>query len=910
MTTSEAFIDSKRDRPRPDWSAVAGLLARLALLACAAISSGSVVAQPAIGNPTGGPAVGLPGNPLDNPNLGAVAGQAGRHLSSEPEYERLALDTLQNISRDLAKAEKLLNEAVDACDLRLFQSADAAFTAVNEEIYNSAWLFANPADFTPETSGPAVANFWTERDAEWEKMKIEAYKESVLLWVRFQAKCLQHETTALPPPGAGNEGSNGPSVEPAKQVAKGDVWVVDPRTQQPVPGGTITIIPADKTKPVMVVPIDDDGHAHNVPPTQPGDVIVVVPTCHQKAELSGAALNQDPNSGVKVETPAKPYTLEFWQEGQAPHITREDLARNLSERYGVNVSPDDPRAFQKVESTTTVEGDTYVTVVQIWIDAKAQSAVGGGGVSEGGCAIPLFGVTSSEPPAQTGENTQGGSKTKEPLTVYDKPDTTPPDEPSSQAGEPTGGPTGGSPTGGATPATVVEPDFLRRMEGPPPPDPFALSKGSWGQPYPDQWWLRAIDWLKPDGTTVLPEKAEPVTVAVLDTGVDIAHPDLVGAGWVNPALIGKNRDAWTKDRGGIGGDVFGWNFVDNNPDIRDRTGHGTVVAGIIAARVNKDFGIAGINPWAKIMPVKILQIDGEGGSINLARGVYYAVNHGARVINLSVGGEQLSMAEQAALDYAAKKGVVVVVAAGNDGKDVANLSPAGLRNAITVGAIGPDLKRPGFSNWGANIALVAPALDILSLRAPQTDLLQYARKNYKPGTAIVQENYYRVTGTSFAAPMVSGAASLLFSVHPEYTAAQVKRILEQSAREIGGIGKDQFTGYGLIDIDAALKADPAFYVEAAISSVAAASSNGRTVVRVSGTASADKFKEGYIEIGAGEAPSSWKRVSRTFKQPVSGGVLDDLEPSVFAGGSVWTLRVIAVHQGGRQRESRFKLTLG
>jgi len=310
------------------------------------------------------------------------------------------------------------------------------------------------------------------------------------------------------------------------------------------------------------------------------------------------------------------------------------------------------------------------------------------------------------------------------------------------------------------------------------------------------------------------------------------------------------------------------------------------------------------------MPLKAMETDGQGGSVNVTKAIYYAVDHGARVINLSVGGERISLAEQAALNYAAKKDVLIVVASGNEGVDTADWSPSGLRHALVVAAVDPELKRPTFSNWGANIALAAPGVDILSLRARQTDLLIFSRKDYKPGTAVVKGSYYRVTGSSFSAPMVTGAVALLLSTRPQLTAEQVTRILEQTARNLSGIGNDQFTGYGLIDIDAALNADPGAYVDAAITEVGVAQANGRTVVRVTGTASADRLREAYIEIGVGDAPTSWKRVSRAINASVTGGVLDDLDPSVFAGSKEWTLRVVAVNQNGKQREARYKLSLG
>jgi subtilisin family serine protease len=406
-----------------------------------------------------------------------------------------------------------------------------------------------------------------------------------------------------------------------------------------------------------------------------------------------------------------------------------------------------------------------------------------------------------------------------------------------------------------------------------------------------------VRWLKADGTTVLPAAATPVTVAVIDTGVDFSHPELAGANWVNP-------------RPGKDGDLFGWNFIDDNADIRDLSGHGTIIAGIIAASADGRFGIAGINPWARIMALKAMEIDGTGGSIGLSEAIVYAVDHGARVINLSVGGPTLTKAEQDAIDYAAKRDVLVVVAAGNEGIDTAKFSPAGLKNVLAVAAVGPDLKRQAFSNWGATIGIAAPGVDILSLRARQTDLLQMTRREYTPGTAVVADQFYRVTGSSFAAPIVSGAASLLFSINPKLTAVQVKRMLLQSARDLEQIGTNQFSGYGLLDIAGALAADPEAYAEAAITGVSVVQAQGRTMVRVLGTATADKLAEAHLEIGAGESPAHWKKVLKPLSRPVVAGPLGDIPADAFAGADGWTLRVIVTDTKGLRREARFKLNLG
>jgi hypothetical protein len=634
-----------------------------------------------------------------------------------------------------------------------------------------------------------------------------------------------------------------------------------------VAGGTISIIPQNPQQAMVVAPIENGGS--KLPLHDPEDEVIITAAGHQPVTLKGQDLDSD--TGLIVTTPPKPVALLIFGGPQLPVINETTVKLALKGQYGIT-----PPGGSHIrwEATDEIIGDPpnqqhmvfvivgpYAVTGTLTAGASGSQSWDNSG-SRDAPAGPLL-----DPRLATG-----------PLPALDAPTELP---------------------GGL----IAEGDQPCEIEGPRPTAPFATSKGTWRQDYADEWWLGAIDWLKPDGTSALPERGEPVIVAVIDTGVDLGHPDLANAAWVNPAP-GK---AGSK---GYIGDVNGWNFVADNPDLRDRNGHGTVVAGIIAANPAKAFGIAGINPWARIMALKAMEIDGKGGSIAVTRAIVYAVKHGARVINLSIGGEHLSFAEQKALDYAAQKGVVIVVASGNQGKDTANFSPAGLKHALTVAAIGPDLKRQAFSNWGANVALAAPGVDILSLRARQTDLLLFTRKDYKPGTGVVASNYYRVTGSSFAAPIVSGAASLLLSARPRLSAVEVTRLLEQSARDVGGIGKDQFIGYGLVDVDAALKADPNTFVDAAIAGVTAASRNGRTVVEVTGTASADRLAEAFIEIGQSSAPTSWKRASRQIQTPIVDGVLDDLDPATFAGAKEWTLRVIAVHQNGKRREARYKLTLG
>lgn len=437
-------------------------------------------------------------------------------------------------------------------------------------------------------------------------------------------------------------------------------------------------------------------------------------------------------------------------------------------------------------------------------------------------------------------------------------------------------------------------------------DPYWSSSGAWGQKHRDQWGLDRIGW-----TPELAKQAKsPVIVAVIDTGLDYYHKDL------GPERIFQNAkeipNGLDDDGNGYVDDLIGWNFVDGNGNPWDHAGHGTHVAGIIAAQTGNAEGIAGMHPQVRILPLKVLNFIGHGRSTRVAEAIYYAVGVGARVINLSVGGE-LSHAARRAIDHAERQGAVVVVAAGNDGKAIAGNRPAGLRNVITVGATGLDDHRASFSSYGSSVDIVAPGVDILSLRARRTDAALLAGlAGYTAGRDFVgpQARYYRASGTSFAAPFVSGAAALLLSRTPELDAQSVRRMIIHSARDVALPGVDPDTGYGLLDVRAALAADPAFFLASRIAGIAVERKDGAVVVRVTGTADADRYASAWLELGQGESPAAWKRVSRVLEQPVRDGTLDDLAAQHFAGASVWVLRLIVEHANGKRRETRHVVRLG
>lgn len=250
-----------------------------------------------------------------------------------------------------------------------------------------------------------------------------------------------------------------------------------------------------------------------------------------------------------------------------------------------------------------------------------------------------------------------------------------------------------------------------------------------------------------------------VVVAVLDTGVDINHVDLKDNIWTNP-----NDD--TKD--GYAGDIHGWNFVDNNNDVMDKAGHGTHVSGTIAGEKN-DYGVTGIAYDAKIMPVKVLDDTGSGSYDSIIKGIHYAVDHGANVINMSLGGGDTNQTMQDALNYASSKGVIVVMAAGNDG-GASPIYPAryAQNTGVAVGAVDKNGKLADFSNRAGSQQLAyvtAPGVSIYS--------------------TVPNNDYKTYSGTSMAAPHVAGVVALMLSANRSLSDSQVRQILADTSKNSG-----------------------------------------------------------------------------------------------------------------------------
>ena len=253
-----------------------------------------------------------------------------------------------------------------------------------------------------------------------------------------------------------------------------------------------------------------------------------------------------------------------------------------------------------------------------------------------------------------------------------------------------------------------------------------------------------------------------INIAIVDTGIDANHPDLAGK-----VVLTKN-------------------YV-NGERSSDSFGHGTHVAGIAAASINNGTGTAGICGHCSLMSVKVLGADGSGPTSNVASGIVYAADHGARIINLSLGSSSRTTIIRDALDYALNNNVLPVVAMGNANSDfVGDL--AYWYSALSVGAVDQRGAKASFSNFGLQTDVTAPGVAVLSTM-PTYAVTLNTQYGYKT-------NYDALSGTSMATPVVAGLAGLLLSSNPSLTASQVKGIIESSAGD--GASFDLTSGFGAV----------------------------------------------------------------------------------------------------------------
>jgi len=274
--------------------------------------------------------------------------------------------------------------------------------------------------------------------------------------------------------------------------------------------------------------------------------------------------------------------------------------------------------------------------------------------------------------------------------------------------------------------------------------------------FPSQWGLTKIG--APQAWDVTTGSSD-LTIAIVDSGIDLDHPDLGGK------------------------IILGYDYVNGDWHPDDDYGHGTHVAGIAAARTNNSTGVAGVSWGAWLMALKVLNAEGTGTYADVASAVTYAADHGAKIINLSLGGDYDSQTLHDAVIYAHNAGCVLAAATGNDGGSVV-MYPAKYAEALAVAATGSTDQRAWFSNYGPEADVAAPGVGIYS--------------TYFGG------GYTSMDGTSMAAPHVAGLVALIWSEYPGYTNDQVEGRIEMTALDLGAPGWDPYYGHGRIDAQAAL----------------------------------------------------------------------------------------------------------
>ncbi len=249
-----------------------------------------------------------------------------------------------------------------------------------------------------------------------------------------------------------------------------------------------------------------------------------------------------------------------------------------------------------------------------------------------------------------------------------------------------------------------------------------------------------------------------VLIAVLDTGIETSHPDL--------------EDKLTA----------GYNAHDDDNDTSDVMGHGTAVAGTVAALSNNRIGVSGVAWDNPILPVRISDARGRASGRTIAKAIIWATDRGAKVINISFAPIAGDRTIQAATQYAYANGAIVVIASGNNGRE---LKSQGYETALFIGATQNARSLAEFSNTGPYMDLVAPGVNIR--------------------TTLIDETYGNISGTSFASPIVAGVAALVYSVNPDLRPSTVQNILFDTATDLGTRGWDESYGFGMVDAAAAVR---------------------------------------------------------------------------------------------------------
>lgn len=408
-----------------------------------------------------------------------------------------------------------------------------------------------------------------------------------------------------------------------------------------------------------------------------------------------------------------------------------------------------------------------------------------------------------------------------------------------------------------------------------------------------------------------------IVVGVLDTGVDFFHPDLARQLAVNSAEdanhngtfepwpaaelrkgVSGDLDGRDDDGNGFIDDVIGYDFVDqsivNAGDYLgrdaipiDEHGHGTSVAGIIAATANNKIGIAGIAPGAKIKVLRCHDITGNAEEDDIAAAIIYAAMNGVRVLNMSFGDVMNTPLTRDALAFATERGCILVASAGNDGSELRRF-PASYPGVISVAATTELDRRATFSSFGSQLTISAPGVGIWTT----------ARGN----------SYRSFQGTSAAAPHVAAAAALLLAVQPDLSPAEVRGILQATAQDLGTKGWDTQFGAGLLNCETAVNAvgRTVVQIEDPLNDAVWASGD---ILPVRGAVLTPLLNSWTLEIAAGENPSgAWQAISSGTVSQNRSSALGEIHTASLSD-TTYTLRLKAQLKTGNTLEHRVRVDI-
>ncbi|RJP66410.1 MAG: T9SS C-terminal target domain-containing protein [Ignavibacteriales bacterium] len=401
--------------------------------------------------------------------------------------------------------------------------------------------------------------------------------------------------------------------------------------------------------------------------------------------------------------------------------------------------------------------------------------------------------------------------------------------------------------------------------------------------------------------------SDTVVVGVIDTGIDYLHEDISSNIFINKnedlnvnnKLDAADLNGIDDDNNGFVDDVIGWDFTDrqgfpfdstggdylnwdNNP--LDDNGHGTNVAGIIAAESNNKIGISGIAPNVKLLNLRAFDPTGNGEEDDVAAAILYAVKQKVKVINMSFGDASFSLVLKDVINYAYNKGVILIASAGNDGKNILHY-PSGYSEVLSVGASTKEDYIANFSNYGSTIDLIAPGSEIF--------------------TTAIGNGYTSIAGTSAAAPFVSGVAALIKSVK-NFSPDEVYQVLKSTSDDIQPVGWDDRSGAGRLNAFNALSALAPAIVKFDSPKQDYCTNKDSMIIIV--TALSPYFVNYDLDYGIGNNPTTWTTLIDKQTNQVNNKNIFNLSVKNFKD-SVYTLRLLVRQVNGRNLEERINFII-